>query len=88
MGTRQGPDAKTRALICVVADAGTRRAPELAVDLPIALRQGWIEDEFNEALLYLPGYVCAPTTREAMRAPSKVFVEFRAEPADTKPASA
>ncbi len=86
--TRPGLDTKTRALICVVSDAATGRAPELALHLRMALRQGWTEDELSEALIHLLGYVGAPTTREAMLVASKVFAEIRAEPADAKPANA
>jgi 4-carboxymuconolactone decarboxylase len=86
--TRPGLDLKTRALICVVSDAATGRAPELALHLRMALRQGWTEDELSEALLHLLGYVGAPTTREAMLVASKVFAELRAEPAAAKPANA
>jgi 4-carboxymuconolactone decarboxylase len=86
--TRPGLDAKTRALVCVVSDAATGRSLELALHLRMALRQGWTEDELSEALLHLLGYVGAPTTREAMLVASKVFAEFRAEPAHTQPVSA
>jgi 4-carboxymuconolactone decarboxylase len=86
--TRPGLDTKTRALICVVSDAATGRAPELALHLRMALRQGWTEDELGEVLIHLLGYVGAPTTREAMLVASKVFAEIRAEPADAKPANA
>jgi 4-carboxymuconolactone decarboxylase len=85
--TRPGLDMKTRSLICVVSDAATGRAPELALHLRMALRQGWTEDELGEALLHLLGYVGAPTTREAMLVASKVFADFRAEPAAGKSAN-
>jgi 4-carboxymuconolactone decarboxylase len=86
--TRPGLDAKTRALVCVVSDAATGRAPELALHLRMALRQGWTEDELGEALLHLLGYVGAPATREAMLVASKVFAEGRGASAASDPAGA
>ena len=77
--TRPGLDLKTRALICVVSDAATGRAPELALHLRMALRQGWSEDELVEVLLHLLGYVGAPVIRESMLVARKVFAEMRAE---------
>ena len=77
--TRPGLDLKTRALICVVSDAATGRAPELALHLRMAVRQGWSEDELVEVLLHLLGYVGAPVIRESMLVARKVFAEMRAE---------
>jgi 4-carboxymuconolactone decarboxylase len=77
--TRPGLDLKTRALVCVVSDAATGRAPELALHLRMALRQGWSEDELVEVLLHLIGYVGAPVIRESMLVARKVFAEMRAE---------
>ena len=77
--TRPGLDLKTRALVCVVSDAATGRAPELALHLRMALRQGWSEDELVEVLLHLVGYVGAPVIRESMLVAKKVFAEMRAE---------
>src|SRR5487761_843560 len=71
--TRPGLDLKTRALVCVVSDAATGRAPELALHLRMALRQGWSEEELSEALLHLSGYVGVPILRESMMLASKVF---------------
>jgi 4-carboxymuconolactone decarboxylase len=79
--TRPGLDLKTRALACVVSDAATGRAPELALHLRMALRQGWSEDELIEVLLHLSGYVGVPIIREAMMIGKKVFSEYRAEAA-------
>jgi 4-carboxymuconolactone decarboxylase len=77
--TRPGLDLKTRALVCVVSDAATGRAPELALHLRMAVRQGWTEDELVEVLLHLMGYVGAPVIRESMLVARKVFAEMRAE---------
>ena len=77
--TRPGLDLKTRALICVVSDAATGRAPELALHLRMAVRQGWSEDELVEVLLHLTGYVGAPVIRESMLVAKKVFAEIRTE---------
>jgi 4-carboxymuconolactone decarboxylase len=82
--TRPGLDLKTRALICVISDAATGREPELGLHLRMALRQGWTEEELSEALLHLSGYVGVPIIREAMMTASKVFAEYRAEPASDK----
>jgi 4-carboxymuconolactone decarboxylase len=76
--TRPGLDLKTRALICVVSDTTTGRAPELALHIRMALRQGWTEDELTEVLLHLLGYVGAPLVREAMLTATEVFKEVRA----------
>lgn len=75
--TRPGLDLKTRALICVVSDACTGRAPELGLHVRMALRQGWTEDELTEVLLHLLGYVGAPLVREAMLTATEVFKEVR-----------
>jgi 4-carboxymuconolactone decarboxylase len=75
--TRPGLDLKTRALICVVSDTTTGRAPELALHIRMALRQGWTEDELTETLLHLLGYVGAPLVREAMLTATEVFKEVR-----------
>jgi 4-carboxymuconolactone decarboxylase len=77
--TRPGLDLKTRALVCVVSDAATGRAPELKLHLRMALRQGWSEDELIEVLLHLSGYVGVPIIREAMMVAKQVFAELRAE---------
>lgn len=77
--TRPGLDLKTRTLICVVSDATTGRAPELALHIRMALRQGWTEDELVEVLLHLLGYVGAPLVREAMLTAKEVFAEVRKE---------
>ena len=76
--TRPGLDLKTRTLVCVVSDAATGQAPELAIHLRMALRQGWIEDELTEVLLHLSGYVGAPPVREAFLTARKTFAEVRA----------
>jgi 4-carboxymuconolactone decarboxylase len=76
---RPGLDLKTRALICVVSDAATGRAPELALHVRMARRQGWTEDELIEVLLHLSGYVGVPLIREAMLVARDVFKEMRAE---------
>lgn len=76
--TRPGLDLKTRTLICVVSDAATGRAPELAIHVRMALRQGWTEDELVEVLLHLSGYVGVPLTREALLTAKDVFAEMRA----------
>jgi 4-carboxymuconolactone decarboxylase len=79
--TRPGLDLKTRALVCVVSDAATGRAPELGLHLRMALRQGWSEDELIEVLLHLSGYVGVPIIRESMLVAKQVFAEMRAEKA-------
>jgi 4-carboxymuconolactone decarboxylase len=76
--TRPGLDLKTRTLICVVSDAATGRAPELAIHVRMALRQGWTEDELVEVLLHLSGYVGVPLIREALLTAKDVFAEMRA----------
>src|SRR5450631_2185769 len=75
--TRPGLDLKTRALICVISDASTGRAPELVLHLRFARNQGWTEDELSEALLHLAGYVGAPLVREAMLTAVEVFKDMR-----------
>ena len=77
--TRSGLDLKTRTLICVVSDAATGRAPELAIHLRMARGQGWSEDELVEVLLHLSGYVGAPLIREALLTATAVFADLRAE---------
>jgi 4-carboxymuconolactone decarboxylase len=77
--TRPGLDLKTRALVCVVADAATGRDPELALHLRMARRQGWTEEELTEVLLHLSGYVGVPLIREAMLTARRVFEELRRE---------
>ena len=76
---RPGIDLKTRTLVSVVSDAATGRAPELAIHLRMARRQGWTEEELTEVLLHLVGYVGAPLVREALLAARDVFAEMRAE---------
>jgi 4-carboxymuconolactone decarboxylase len=77
--TRPGLDVKTRALICVISDTTMGRAPELAIHLRMARREGWSEDELVEALLHLGGYVGLPLVREALITAREVFAEMRAE---------
>ena len=77
--SRPGLDLKTRALICVVSDTATGRAPELAIHLRMAIRQGWTETELNEALLHLSVYVGLPLVREAMLTAKETFAAIRAE---------
>jgi len=76
--TRPGLDLKTRTLVCVVSDAATGQAPELAIHLRMALRQGWTEEELTEVLLHLSGYVGAPLVREAFLVAKKTFTEVKA----------
>jgi 4-carboxymuconolactone decarboxylase len=76
---RPGIDLKTRTLVSVVSDAATGRAPELAIHLRMARRQGWTEEELTEVLLHLVGYVGAPLVREALLTARDVFAEMRAE---------
>jgi len=76
--TRPGLDLKTRTLICVVSDTVTGRAPELALHVRMAMRQGWTEDELVEVLLHLLGYAGAPLVREALLTAKEVFAEIRA----------
>ena len=83
--TRPGLDLKTRTLVCVVSDAATGRAPELAIHLRFALRQGWTEEELTEVLLQLGGYVGVPIIRESMLVAKDVFAEMRKEKARATP---
>jgi 4-carboxymuconolactone decarboxylase len=76
--SRPGLDLRTRTLVCVVSDAATARAPELALHLRMALRQGWTEDELVEVLLHLSAYVGLPAIREAMLTAKEVFAEVKA----------
>jgi 4-carboxymuconolactone decarboxylase len=76
--TRPGLDLKTRTLICVVSDTVMGRAPELALHVRMAMRQGWTEDELVEVMLHLLGYVGAPLVREALLTAKEVFAEVRA----------
>ena len=76
--TRPGLDLKTRTLVCVVSDAATGQAPELAIHLRMALRQGWTEDELSEVLLHLSGYVGAPLVREAFLVAKRLFADVKA----------
>lgn len=73
--SRPGLDLKTRTLVCVVSDAATGRAPELAIHLRMALRQGWTRQELIEVLLHLSGYVGVPIIREAMLVARDTFAE-------------
>ena len=77
--TRPGIDIKTRALICVISDAATGRAPELKLHVRVARNQGWTEDELVESLLHLLGYVGAPLVREALITAKEAFAEPRAD---------
>ena len=77
--TRPELDLKTRALICVVSDTATGRAPELKLHLRFARNHGWAEDELVEAILHLLGYVGAPLVREALLVAKETFAEMRAE---------
>ena len=77
--TRPGLDLKTRTLVCVVSDAATGQAPELAIHLRMALRQGWTEEELTEVLLHLSGYVGAPLVREACLVAKQLFADVKAE---------
>ena len=77
--TRPGLDLKTRTLVCVVSDAATGQAPELAIHLRMALRQGWTEEELTEALIHLVGYVGAPLVRDALLTARDLFAEVKKE---------
>lgn len=77
--SRPGLDLKTRTLICVVSDTATGRAPELAIHLRMAIRQGWSETELTEALLHLSVYVGLPLVREALLTARDTFAAIRAE---------
>jgi len=76
---RPGIDLKTRTLVSLVSDAATGRAPELAIHIRMARRQGWTEEELTEVLLHLVGYVGAPLVREALLTAKDVFAEMRSE---------
>jgi 4-carboxymuconolactone decarboxylase len=71
--SRPGLDLKTRTLVCVVSDAATGRAPELAIHVRMALRQGWTPTELREAILHLGGYVGVPLVREALMVAAPLF---------------
>ena len=77
--SRPGLDLKTRTMICVVSDTATGRAPELAIHLRMALRQGWTELELTEALLHLTVYIGLPLVREALLTARDTFAAIRAE---------
>jgi 4-carboxymuconolactone decarboxylase len=77
--TRPGLDLKTRTLICVVSDTATGRAPELALHLRMALRQGWTEQELTETLLHLTVYIGLPLVREALLTARDTFAAIRVE---------
>lgn len=77
--TRPGIDLKTRTLVTVVSDVSTGRHEELAIHLRMALRQGWKEEELDEAILHLLGYVGAPLVRDAMIVARKVYAEMAAK---------
>ena len=77
--SRPGLDLKTRTLICVVSDTATGRAPELAIHLRMARRQGWTEEELTETLLHLSVYIGLPFVREALLVARDTFAELRAE---------
>jgi 4-carboxymuconolactone decarboxylase len=77
--TRPGIDLKTRTLVTVVSDVSTGRHEELAIHLRMALRQGWKEEELDEAILHLLGYVGAPLVRDAMIVARKVYAEVAAK---------
>ena len=74
--SRPGLDLKTRTLVVVVSDAATGRHEELAIHLRMALRQGWTEEQLDEVLLQLLGYVGAPLIREAILTAKKVYAEM------------
>lgn len=77
--SRPGLDLKTRTMICVVSDTATGRAPELAIHLRMALRQGWTETELTEALLHLTVYIGLPLVREALLTARDTFAAIRGE---------
>ena len=77
--TRPGLDLKTRTLITVISDVSTGRTEELEIHLRMALRQGWSEEELQEAMLHLLGYVGAPLVRGALLVAAKLFKELRAD---------
>jgi 4-carboxymuconolactone decarboxylase len=77
--SRPGIDLKTRTLVTVVSDVSTGRHEELAIHLRMALRQGWKEDELDEVILHLLGYVGAPLVRDAILVAKKVYAETAAK---------
>jgi 4-carboxymuconolactone decarboxylase len=77
--SRPGLDLKTRTLVTVVSDVATGRHEELAIHLRMALRQGWKEDELDEVILHLLGYVGAPLVRDAILIAKKVYAEMAAK---------
>jgi 4-carboxymuconolactone decarboxylase len=77
--SRPGIDLKTRTLVTVVSDVATGRHEELAIHLRMALRQGWKEDELDEVILHLLGYVGAPLVRDAILVAKKVYAEMAAK---------
>ena len=77
--SRPGIDLKTRTLVTVVSDVSTGRHEELAIHLRMALRQGWKEDELDEVILHLLGYVGAPLVRDAILVAKKVYAEMAAK---------
>jgi 4-carboxymuconolactone decarboxylase len=77
--SRPGIDLKTRTLVTVVSDVATGRHEELAIHLRMALRQGWTEDELDEVILHLLGYVGAPLVRDAILVAKKVYAEMAAK---------
>ena len=77
--SRPGIDLKTRTLVTVVSDVATGRHEELAIHLRMALRQGWKEDELDEVILHLLGYVGAPLVRDAIIVAKKVYAEMAAK---------
>jgi 4-carboxymuconolactone decarboxylase len=64
--------------VTVVSDVSTGRHEELAIHLRMALRQGWKEDELDEVIIHLLGYVGAPLVRDAMIVAKKVYAEVAA----------
>jgi 4-carboxymuconolactone decarboxylase len=77
--TRPGIDLKTRTLVTVVSDVSTGRHEELAIHLRMALRQGWKEEELDEVIIHLLGYVGAPLVRDAMIVAKKIYAETAAK---------
>jgi len=77
--SRPGLDLKTRTLVTVVSDIATGRHEELAIHLRMALRQGWKEEELDEVILHLLGYVGAPLVRDAILIAKNVYAEMAAK---------
>jgi 4-carboxymuconolactone decarboxylase len=77
--SRPGLDLKTRTLVTVVSDVATGRHEELAIHLRMALRQGWKEEELDEVILHLLGYVGAPLVRDAILIAKNVYAEMAAK---------